>query len=170
MNFNYGNNASEEFQKTTFTVVNGGNNSSTDYVKPDLKLVKNVVVADDAAVVRLVIKNTLQNLYNVYEVTNGDDAIKILQSLDYDAVVFLDLKMPESDGFKVLKVLDEMDITIPITVISGDDSMATIQQVCKKPNVDYISKPLGKMQVLAATERMFRQKEMSKSISRQKAA
>ena len=170
MNFNYGNNTSEEFQKTTFTVVNGGNNSSTDYVKPDLKLVKNVVVADDAAVVRLVIKNTLQNLYNVYEVTNGDDAIKILQSLDYDAVVFLDLKMPESDGFKVLKVLDEMDITIPITVISGDDSMATIQQVCKKPNVDYISKPLGKMQVLTATERMFRQKEMSKSISKQKAA
>lgn len=158
----------DNWNNNQFAVNNENNFTSTDNVQINNK--GNVLVADDAAVVRLVIKNTLQGEYKIFEVANGDDAIRKLQELNYDAVMFLDLRMPESDGFKVLRVLDDLGITIPITVISGDDSMETIQEVCKKPNVDFINKPLGKPQVLAACERMFRQKAMYNNSTYQRTA
>ena len=162
-----------------WTVINNPNYTPVEAPKPELSVVENkgkVIVADDAAVIRGIIKNTIQESYEVIEATNGEEAItqinELIKNGKFDKLVglFLDLRMPGSDGFTVLRALDSLNITIPITVISGDDSMETIQQVCSKPNVDYISKPLGKPQILAACEKMARQKAMFSETSYQRVA
>lgn len=118
-----------------------------------------IMVADDAAVIRNIIKTSLQDLFEVVETKNGDDTIKVLQEYNFDVDgVFLDLVMPDSDGYKVLETLHVLGIKVPITVISGDDSTETIQNVCNTYNVDYISKPLGKSQIISAAEMMQRKK------------
>ena len=162
-----------------WTVINNPNYTPVEAPKPELTVIENkgtILVADDAAVIRGIIKNTIQGSYAVIEASNGEEAITQINQIIKDGKfetltgVFLDLRMPGSDGFTVLKALDELGITVPITVRSGDDSMETIQQVCSKPTVDYISKPLGKPQILAACEKMARQKAMLSETSYQRVA
>lgn len=142
MDYNYGNNA-------TMTSNGNPNPQNNDEVV--------ILVADDALVIRSIMKNTLQGK-KVIEATNGEEALQKLKELNYkNVVVFLDLVMPGSDGYTVLKTLKENNIKIPITVISGDDSVQTIQTVCNEYGVDYINKPLSKPQILAACEKMLGQ-------------
>ncbi len=51
-------------------------------------------------------------------VYNGKDALSVLQKEKFD-LLLLDLVMPETDGFTVLKKLREQNITIPVIVLSN---------------------------------------------------
>ena len=167
MDYNYGSNAPmTNNEMPSFTVINGGNQTTENYERPNLQVINNtqndaevvtILVADDALVIRSIMKNTLQGK-NVIEATNGEEALQKLKELNYkNVVLFLDLVMPGSDGYTVLKTLKANNIRIPITVISGDDSVQTIQTVCNEYGVDYINKPLSKPQILAACEKMLGQ-------------
>lgn len=103
-----------------------------------------IMVVDDTQIIRNIIAKALMDEYLVVEAENGDDAIEKLQSVNYNiAGMFLDLIMPGSDGYKVLDTLKGLNIKLPITVISGDDSQETITKVCNEYGVNYISKPLS---------------------------
>ena len=181
--YNFTSNA-EEPQPNLRMVVDNTTNPSfvspVNNIQPDLQVVVDntkdiVLVADDAAVIRSIIKNTIQGTVAVIEASNGEEAIaKIKELMEQGQLeklvgIFLDLRMPGSDGYVVLKTLKALNITVPVTVISGDDSMDTIQQVCSD-TVDYISKPLSKIQILAACEKMARQKAMLSETSYQRTA
>lgn len=105
---------------------------------------KIIMVVDDTQIIRNIIGKALMEDYLVVEAENGDDALYKLQSVNYNvAGMFLDLIMPGSDGYKVLDTLKGLNIKLPITVISGDDSTETITKVCNEYGVNYISKPLS---------------------------
>ena len=137
-----------------FTVINNTQNVPTGVNKRGT-----LVVADDAPVIRTIIKNSLPD-FNIVEATNGDEAIQRLEERNYNVDgMFLDLLMPVSDGFKVLEEMKQKGVFVPTTVISGDDSVDTVQRVCNNyPNTDYVSKPLRRDKIQEAADRMQRTK------------
>ena len=78
---------------------------------------------------------------------DGKEAIDIISVADPSKVggLFLDLNMPNIDGFQVLDYLKENNLfeVIPTSIITGDDSKEAIDRAFKYPIVDMLNKPFN---------------------------
>ena len=111
---------------------------------------KNILLVDDMAVNRKLIKAVLNDMQGIdfYDAEDGFQAIKEVEDNDIDLII-LDLMMPGKDGFEVLKELKE-DINykeIPIVVYSGMDNIDSINQALELGAYDYFTKPLTMQQI-----------------------
>ena len=73
-------------------------------------MAKNILICDDAAFMRMMIKDILtKNGYNVAgEAENGAKAVEKYTEVKPD-LVMLDITMPEMDGIQALKKIKEID-------------------------------------------------------------
>jgi CheY-like chemotaxis protein len=88
--------------------------------------VKKILIVDDAADSRLILKSMLRNYdVDVVEASDGVDGWKKIVAEQPD-LVLLDLHMPNKDGFSILEDLEEEWMGIPVVVVSGDTEEETI--------------------------------------------
>ena len=80
-------------------------------------MAKNILVCDDAAFMRMMIKDILtKNGYNVAgEAENGAKAVEKYAELKPD-LVLMDITMPEMDGIQALKAIKSSDISFALWV------------------------------------------------------
>ena len=99
-----------------------------------------LLLVDDSQIVLNIIDKTLEGISENDKAANGAEAISRISQENYDGV-FLDISMPDFDGFQVLEVLNQSGIDIPVTVLTGSDDEKTIRKVCEY-GADYIEKPV----------------------------
>ena len=73
--------------------------------------------------------------------TNGREGLAAIKAGKGD-VVFLDLNMPELDGYAVLKEIKEQDLNSMVIVVSGDIQPEARNQVINLGALDFIKKPI----------------------------
>src|SRR5215813_11405377 len=67
-----------------------------------------VLIADDDAAIRAAVRATLEyEGYRVYEACDGMEALRVLRESPIRLVVLVDLRMPNVDGFSLLKIVAE---------------------------------------------------------------
>ena len=119
---------------------------------------KAIIVADDSALIRNIISKKLSDEYVVLQASNGKQVIKIItQNKQYDIVgLILDLTMPEYDGFYNMEYFKQNNMfdKIPVAIISGDDSKATIDRAFKYQIVDMLNKPLSTENIKSIVDKM----------------
>ena len=73
-------------------------------------MAKNILICDDAAFMRMMIKDILtKNGYNVAgEAENGMKAVEKFKEVNPD-LVLMDITMPEMDGIQALKEIKKLD-------------------------------------------------------------
>jgi len=86
--------------------------------------------------------------YSVDTVTNGKEALGLIQSHHYD-FVFTDLKMPEMDGVEVTKSVKHLRPDIDVIIITGYASVETAVETMKYGAMDYVQKPFTDDELLA---------------------
>jgi len=105
-----------------------------------------VLVVDDSAFSRRMLKKAFPEKWEVTvtEASNGKEALVALTSQKFD-IMFLDLTMPEIDGFGVLEALkNRADITCKIFVVTAD-VQPKAKQLCKEFGaMAFLPKPLDK--------------------------
>lgn len=104
----------------------------------------NILVVDAAYTNRAVLSSILSNEYNVMEADGGQACIDALQKyVSKISLVFLDIRMPDVDGFDVLKYMNIHHYLddIPVIAITGDESEATIRKAYEMGVADFIGKP-----------------------------
>ncbi len=108
---------------------------------------KTILVADDSDIIRNYLNRIFTNEYNVLLASNGSEAINLIsQNNNYHIVAFLlDLNMPESDGFEVLKYMQNKNLfdTIPVSIVTGNDSREINLNAFEYPIVDILKKPFS---------------------------
>jgi len=80
----------------------------------------NVLIADDHLVVREGLKfiiETNDNFQVVGEAVNGEEVLRLLESLTPD-VILMDLNMPIMSGLDTMKELKERNIHIPVVILT----------------------------------------------------
>lgn len=80
---------------------------------------------------------------------NGQIAVdKVAQNIKYD-IILMDLQMPILDGYEASrKIRGELNVTdIPIIALSADAMSGTRDEVLEAGMVDYVSKPIDKMEL-----------------------
>lgn len=102
-----------------------------------------ILIAEDEASIRRVLKNILtdeDSKFEIFEAKDGQEAIKIIESEKLDTVL-CDIKMPKKDGVEVLSYVKDQEIDLPMIMISGHGDIETAVETMKMGAFDYISKP-----------------------------
>ncbi len=94
--------------------------------------------------------------YDVTPVSNGDDAIAMIESFRYDAIL-LDQMMPGQDGMSVLARVRELDSAIPLIMVTQCKEDALINEALGKRISDFLVKPIGGAQVASTLKRVLDQ-------------
>jgi two-component system chemotaxis response regulator CheY len=119
----------------------------------EIAMSKRLLIADDAVIMREIIKDTAQSAgwEVVGEARNGAEAIELYQELKPD-VVTLDLVMPEYDGLHALRGILAYDPNATVLVVSALDQKSVLQNAFRHGATDFLVKPFDKSQLIAALE------------------
>lgn len=106
---------------------------------------KTILIVDDEAGIRRVVRRTLQKIYpraQIHEAEDGFDAGKKAARLK-PALVILDLKLPGVDGFKVCRDIraDEQLKGIKVLAISGHNAEEWRKESLSAGADDFLGKP-----------------------------
>ena len=111
------------------------------------KLLQNksqILLVDDSAMNRMILKEILGGDYRILEAENGQECLEKLQAEAGNiALVLLDINMPVMDGFEVLKAMNANHTIedIPVIMISSDDSDDAIRRSYELGASDYVNRP-----------------------------
>lgn len=117
-------------------------------------MAKNILICDDAAFMRMMIKDILtKNGYTVAgEAENGLKAVEKYNELKPD-LVLMDITMPEMDGIQALKKIKEEDPSATIIMCSAMGQQAMVIESIQSGAKDFIVKPFDKDRVLEAVKK-----------------
>jgi AmiR/NasT family two-component response regulator len=111
-----------------------------------------VVIAEDEAIIRLDLKETLEEEgYEVVgETGRGDEAVQLVNDLNPD-IAILDIKMPGMDGLEAARAItgDRKAAVLILTAFSQRD---LIEQARDAGALAYLVKPFQKSELLPAVE------------------
>jgi len=121
-----------------------------------------ILVIDDDVSIHRAVERRLEGV--VDQVLKADSPIKGLQIAIQDKpdVILLDVNMPQIDGFKVCRNLQENPTTrdIPIVFLTADQSPGNLAKALDAGASDYISKPFNAIELEARVRVALRTKQM----------
>lgn len=128
----------------------------------------NVLICDDSAFARKQLARALPAGWPVtlHQATNGLEGVEQVL-MGHGDLLFLDLTMPELDGYGVLETLKREGIRSKVIVVSGDIQPEAYQKVMSLGAIDFIKKPASGEQIVALLERhgLWRTDEASTDVA-----
>jgi two-component system, response regulator PdtaR len=112
-----------------------------------------IVVAEDESIVRLDLKEMLENqgYLVVGEATDGKSAINMARELKPD-LLLMDIKMPgELDGIAAAKILAEERVA-PVLLLTAFSDREFVDRARESGVMGYIVKPFGEAELVPAIE------------------
>jgi two-component system chemotaxis response regulator CheY len=118
---------------------------------------KRILVVDDAAFMRMMIRDILtKNNFEVAgEATNGEEAVSKYIELKPDLVT-LDITMPGMDGVTVLKKIRQHDPYARVVMCSAMGQQAMVVEAIQNGAKDFINKPFHPQKVVEILRRALR--------------
>lgn len=118
-------------------------------------MAKNILICDDAAFMRMMIKDILtKNGYNIAgEAENGAKAVEKYAELKPD-LVLMDITMPEMDGIEALKRIKAADAGASVIMCSAMGQQAMVIESIQSGAKDFIVKPFQADRVIEAVQKV----------------
>ena len=118
-------------------------------------MAKNILICDDAAFMRMMIKDILtKNGYNVVgEAENGAKGVEKYNELKPD-LVLMDITMPEMDGIAALKAIKGNDPSASVIMCSAMGQQAMVIESIQSGAKDFIVKPFQADRVIEAVKKV----------------
>ncbi len=117
---------------------------------------KRVLIVDDAAFMRMMIKNILtKNGYDVVaEAENGQIAVEMYKDFKPDLVT-MDITMPEMNGIEGVKEILNIDPHANVIMCSAMGQQSMVMEAIQAGAKDFIVKPFQQDRILQAMERVL---------------
>jgi two-component system, chemotaxis family, chemotaxis protein CheY len=112
----------------------------------------NILITDDSATTRAIIKRTLQMtevpVGTLLEAANGLEALEVLQN-EWVDLVMTDINMPEMNGIELVEKMKESPDfeNIPVVVLSTEGSETRIEELQNMGINGFLHKPFTPEQV-----------------------
>ncbi|MBU6497164.1 MAG: response regulator transcription factor [Rhodospirillales bacterium] len=115
-----------------------------------------LLVEDDVAVSRSIQLMLAARGAVVDKTVTGEEAVDLVKHYEYD-IVILDIMLPDTDGYEVIRRIRNSKLDVPIMVISGMNRMPAKIKAFSIGADEYITKPFDKEEfisrILAVTRR-----------------
>ena len=123
---------------------------------------KRILVAEDEDVIRdFVVINLRRSGYEVVDVPNGDEALRVFDENNgnFD-ICLLDIMMPGKDGFTVCKEIRKRSSTVGIIMLSAKSQEMDKVGALMFGADDYVTKPFGPAELVARVDALHRRVNM----------
>lgn len=116
---------------------------------------RSILVVDDEDALRIVLSAELNSEgYNVRTAADGMEALTELGKANFD-LVLLDIKMPNMNGFEVLKVIKEKYSGTKVIMLTGFADLKNAIESKKLGAEDFVSKPYDLVDLLTTIDRVM---------------
>src|SRR5205823_331133 len=112
-------------------------------------------------------KGLRQAGYEVTAVRDGDEALRAFSDAPFD-LVFLDIRMPGTDGLTVLAKLRALAGDAHVIVMTAHGTMETAIQAMQRGAYDYLAKPFDLDEVMLLAERALAAGRLTQEVARLK--
>jgi len=118
---------------------------------------KNILLIDDQPVMGIILKNKLENDFNVSVKHNGKEALAWIMEGNIPNVVVLDLNMPEMNGIEFIKEIRKFNYLdkIPLVVLSGEEGVNSRIEAFREGADDFLIKPFNPTELTVRINRFF---------------
>lgn len=108
-----------------------------------------VLLAEDNVLNRRIMTYLFQEWKFVYDLAeNGVEALRLAEAFQYD-LIFLDIRMPEIDGYQVAKQIREQHGKYPVIIGLSANASPGEREKCRRAGMnDYLPKPFRKKELL----------------------
>ncbi|WP_039653414.1 response regulator [Clostridium tyrobutyricum] len=115
-----------------------------------------VLIVDDAAFMRMMIKDILEkNGFEIVgEANNGIKAVELFKKEKPD-IVTMDITMPDMDGIEAVKAIKEFDSSAKIIMCSAMGQQSMVMDAIKAGAKDFIVKPFQPDRVIEAVTKVL---------------
>jgi CheY-like chemotaxis protein len=100
--------------------------------------------------------------YDVTPVSNGHDAISMIEQEPFD-IVLLDEMMPGLDGLSTLEQIKALQPTIPVIMITKNEEEHLMNEAIGRRIDDYLTKPVNPSQIFMACKRILDSRQIRQS-------
>jgi DNA-binding NtrC family response regulator len=121
---------------------------------------QSILLVEDKDSLRMMLKLAIQGEgHDVVEARDQGEAMRALQQ-DRPALVLTDLRLPEGDGFGVLRAAKELDPELPVIVMTAYGSIQDAVAAMKDGALDFLAKPVDPDHLLLMVDRALAQRRM----------
>lgn len=118
-----------------------------------------LIVEDDFELRQLFQKVLTQNGYSVKGVENGKAALAALEK-EYADLIISDIMMPVMDGYELVRALREVNIQIPVLMITAKDAFDDMRMGFLSGTDDYMVKPVNVNEMVLRVGALLRRAQM----------
>ncbi|CAM1351859.1 sigma-54-dependent transcriptional regulator [Tenacibaculum ascidiaceicola] len=126
-----------------------------------------LIVDDDVHILELLHRHLQSWNYHTYKAVSVKEAVTILRDTPIDLLI-TDLKMPEVDGFELVKFVSEHYPKLPKLIVTGYPSVQDSLEAIKSGVVAYLTKPFTKNELKTAMDDALSKSGISKKSAAQK--
>lgn len=116
-------------------------------------------VDDEESILEVASEYFIQKDYDVITAMNGREALDVLEKTEVDCC-FTDINMPGMDGLELAEHIREIDMTIPVIVMTGYPSLENTINTLKNGVVDFLIKPVNLEQMEVCVRRVLLQRKI----------
>ena len=116
---------------------------------------KILAIEDDRTVGQYVKRGLEEQRFHVDLAADGLEGLRLASGGQYDLII-LDLRLPEMSGIEVLRNLRDRGLTVPILVLTAQDTVDFKVQALRTGADDYVTKPFSFEELLARVEALGR--------------
>ena len=115
-----------------------------------------IMLVDDAAFMRMMLKNTLSQA-GYTDLIEAEDGVKAVEAYTAEKpdLVFMDITMPNKDGLETLKEIKAMDPGATIVMCSAMGQETMVMASIKSGAKDFIVKPFKPERVLSTVKKIL---------------
>ena len=115
-----------------------------------------ILVVEDSVDLALGLRSNLEiEGYHVDTAEDGATGLELARTLRPDLVI-LDLMLPGTDGFRVLRALRTAGFAMPVLILTARGEEADKVRGLRLGADDYVTKPFGLLELLARVEALLR--------------
>lgn len=120
------------------------------------QLKKKVMVVDDTRMTLMVIKEALQQEYDVIALNSGIEAINYIKEKGIPDLILMDIEMPITNGITAVRTIRENGYTkVPVMFMSAAKDRETILKCRELGAIDYILKPVKPVYIYERVSEAF---------------
>jgi len=119
-----------------------------------------ILIVEDKDSLRTMLRHALERHgHAVIEARDQPEAIRVLHTLQ-PSLVLSDLRLPEGDGFGVLRASKEIDTDVPVIVMTAYGSIEDAVTAMKEGALDFLAKPVDPDHLLLLVNRALEQRRL----------
>ena len=127
-----------------------------EWLSNKVTLKKRILVVDDDKVIRELFRETLEaGGYQVMTAQDGNEALKLVKKWTFD-LIFTDLKMPGMDGAETFRQVRQIDISVPIVIITGYALSTLMEKVLEQGPFGVMRKPFDALDIQRSADSFLR--------------